>query len=179
MSCLSERLSELIYEHGGGIANGRKIKAIMPAGASSSLIVADEKALDTAMDYENVPSVGAQLGSASIIVVDDSVNMDWLVNKTTRFFNHESCGKCTPCREGTYWMKNITNRIVKGQAKYGDVELLYEVASQIKGKCLCALGEFSTEAVISGIDRFRTDFDKKTAAMLPKPWKKQWIKPPL
>jgi NADH-quinone oxidoreductase subunit F len=160
---LGTTFRELIYEYGGGIANGRKIKAIMPAGASSSLIVADEKALDTAMDYENVPSVGAQLGSASIIVVDDSINMDWLVNKTTRFFNHESCGKCTPCREGTYWMKNITNRIVKGQAKYGDVELLYEVASQIKGKCLCALGEFSTEAVISGIDRFRTDFDKKTS----------------
>jgi NADH-quinone oxidoreductase subunit F len=161
---LGTTFRELIFEHGGGIPNGRAIKAIMPAGASSSLIIADEKALDTAMDYESVPSVGAQLGSASIIVVDDSVGMDWLVNKTVRFFNHESCGKCTPCREGTYWMKNITSRIAQGNAKQGDVELLYDVASQIKGKCLCALGEFSTEAVISSIDRFRPDFDKITAA---------------
>jgi NADH-quinone oxidoreductase subunit F len=160
---LGATFRELIYEHGGGIMDGGQIKAIMPAGASSSLIVADDKALDTPMDYENVPNVGAQLGSASIIVIDETVGMDWLVNKTTKFFNHESCGKCTPCREGTYWMKHITTRIATGQGKQGDVELLYEVASQIKGKCLCALGEFSTEAVISSIDRFRPDFDRRTA----------------
>jgi NADH-quinone oxidoreductase subunit F len=136
----------------------------MPAGASSSLIIADEEALDTPMDYESVPSVGAQLGSASVIILDDSVGMDWLVNKTVKFFKHESCGKCTPCREGTYWMKHITNRIQQGKANQGDVDLLYEVAGQIKGKCLCALGEFSTEAVMSGIDRFRADFDKKISA---------------
>jgi NADH-quinone oxidoreductase subunit F len=161
---LGATFRELIYEHGGGIPGGREIKAIMPAGASSSLIIADEKALDTPMDYENVPSVGAQLGSASVIILDDSVGMDWLVNKTVRFFTHESCGKCTPCREGTYWMKHITNRIAQGKANQGDVDLLYEVAGQIKGKCLCALGEFSTEAVMSGIDRFRADFDKKISA---------------
>lgn len=154
---------ELIFEHGGGIRNGNSIKSIMPAGASSSLIVADDNALDTPMDYENVPSIGAQLGSASVIVIDDRVSMDWLVNKTVHFFAHESCGKCTPCREGTYWMKHITGRIADGQANRGDVELLYEVASQIKGKCLCALGEFSIEAVLSGIERFRADFDRAEA----------------
>lgn len=158
---LGATFRELIFEHGGGIPGGRSIKAIMPAGASSSLIIADEKALDTPMDYENVPTVGAQLGSASIIVIDDSVSMDWLVNKTVHFFSHESCGKCTPCREGTYWMKHITERIHEGQAAQGDIDLLYDVASQIKGKCLCALGEFSIEAVISGIERFRPDFDKQ------------------
>jgi NADH-quinone oxidoreductase subunit F len=161
---LGATFRELIYEHGGGIPGGHQIKAIMPAGASSSLIIADEKALDTPMDYENVPSVGAQLGSASVIILDDSVGMDWLVNKTVKFFTHESCGKCTPCREGTYWMKHITNRIAQGKANQGDVDLLYEVAGQIKGKCLCALGEFSTEAVMSGIERFRADFDKKISA---------------
>jgi NADH-quinone oxidoreductase subunit F len=157
---LGTTFRELIFEHGGGIPGDCQIKAIMPAGASSSLIVADEKALDTPMDYENVPSVGAQLGSASIIVIDDTVSIDWLINKTVHFFQHESCGKCTPCREGTYWMRHITSRITKGQANQGDIELLYEVASQMKGKCLCALGEFSIEAVISGIDRFRQDFDR-------------------
>jgi NADH-quinone oxidoreductase subunit F len=156
---LGTTFRELIFTHGGGIPGGRKIKAIMPAGASSSLIVADDKALDTPMDYENVPSVGAQLGSASIIVIDDSVSMDWLINKTVHFFKHESCGKCTPCREGTYWMQHLTERIHHGQAKWDDVILLQDVATGIKGKCLCALGDFSTEAVVSSIQRFRSDFE--------------------
>jgi len=161
---LGTTFRELIFEHGGGILNDHQIKAIMPAGASSSLIVATEQALDTPMDYENVPNVGAQLGSASVIVVDDSVSMDWLINKTVHFFKHESCGKCTPCREGTYWMMHLTERIHKGEAVWEDVLLLQNVATQIKGKCLCALGEFSIEAVLSGIERFPDDF--KTACGL-------------
>jgi NADH-quinone oxidoreductase subunit F len=158
---LGTTFRQLIYECGGGIPGEAKIKAIMPAGASSSLIVADDKALDTPMDYESVPEVGAQLGSASVIIIDDTVPMDWLIAKTVRFFQHESCGKCTPCREGTYWMKHITNRITNGQAKPEDLQLLHDVASQIKGKCLCALGDFSTEAVLTGLERFPGDFDAK------------------
>lgn len=158
---LGTTFRELIFEHGGGIPDGRAIKAIMPAGASSSLIVANETALDTPMDYESVPNVGAQLGSASIIVVDDSVNMAWLIDKTMHFFKHESCGKCTPCREGTFWMMHLTQRIDSGKAAWDDVELLHEVASQVRGKCLCALGEFSIEAVLSGIDRFKQDFEQR------------------
>ena len=149
---------ELIYVHGGGIPDSRQVKAIMAAGASSALIVATEEALDTPMDYESVPRLGAQLGSASVIIVDDSVSIDWVLHKTLHFFSHESCGKCTPCREGTYWMRHIIDRIHGGEAAWEDVELLNEVAQQIKGKCLCALGEFSIEAVISGIERFETDF---------------------
>jgi NADH-quinone oxidoreductase subunit F len=161
---LGTTFRELIFEHGGGIPDDKKIKAIMAAGASSSLIVADEKALDTPMDYESVPSLGAQLGSASVIVIDETVPIDWLIKKTVHFFQHESCGKCTPCREGTYWMKHLTERIAEGEASQADVELLYDVASQIKGKCLCALGEFSIEAVLTGIDRFQDDFDMGSKA---------------
>jgi len=164
---LGTTFRELIFTHGGGIPGGRKVKAIMPAGASSSLVVADDKALDTPMDYESVPSVGAMLGSASIIVIDDSVSMDWLINKTVRFFKHESCGKCTPCREGTYWMEHLTERIHHGQANWDDVILLTDVANGIKGKCLCALGDFATEAVISGIQRFRGDFEAKAPTAAP------------
>jgi NADH-quinone oxidoreductase subunit F len=164
---LGTTFRQLIFEHGGGMRPGRQIKAIMPAGASSSLIVANEQALDTPMDYESVPSVGAQLGSASVIIVDDSVGIDWVIKKTLRFFQHESCGKCTPCREGTYWMKHLAQRIQSGAGTPEDVELLYEVADQIKGKCLCALGEFSIEAVLSGIDRFRPDFEARTSAAQP------------
>jgi NADH-quinone oxidoreductase subunit F len=155
---LGTTFRELIFTHGGGLPEGRTIKAIMPAGASSSLIVATEQALDTPMDYESVPALGAQLGSASVIIIDDSVNLQWLLNKTLHFFKHESCGKCTPCREGTYWMMHITERLTSGQGTPQDVELLRSVASQIKGKCLCALGEFSIEAVLSGLDRFPEDF---------------------
>ncbi|MGB9672888.1 MAG: NADH-quinone oxidoreductase subunit NuoF [Anaerolineales bacterium] len=148
----------LIYEYGGGILDDRPIKAIMAAGASSALIVANETALDTPMDYESVPALGAQLGSASVIIVDDTVSIDWLINKTVHFFRHESCGKCTPCREGTFWMMHLTDRITAGEATWQDVELLKDVATQMRGKCFCALGEFSIEAVLSGIERFEGDF---------------------
>ena len=150
---------ELIYTHGGGVQDSRAVKAIMPAGASSSLIVVnDEKVLDTPMDYATVRTLGGDLGSASVIIIDDTVSMDWLLSKTIHFFKHESCGKCTPCREGTYWMSHIIDRIHHGQGTTGDVDLLLTVAKQIQGKCLCALGEFSTMAVVSGIERFPQDF---------------------
>jgi len=160
---LGTTFRELIYTHGGGIPDGKQIKAIMAAGASSSLIVANEAALDTPMDYESVPSLGAQLGSASVIIIDETISIDWLINKTMHFFRHESCGKCTPCREGTYWMSHLTERIHSGEAAKEDVDLLYDVANQVRGKCLCALGEFSIEAVLSGIDRFRADFNARVA----------------
>jgi len=159
---LGTTFRELIYDHGRGIPEGHKIKAIMPAGASSSLIIANDEALATPMDYESVPKVGAQLGSASVIVIDDSISIPWLLNKTIHFFKHESCGKCTPCREGTYWMMHLTERISKGEATKNDVMLLQDVANQLKGKCLCALGEFSIEAVLTGIERFPADFEAVT-----------------
>ncbi|MEW6084922.1 MAG: NADH-quinone oxidoreductase subunit NuoF [Chloroflexota bacterium] len=156
---------DLIYKHGGGVQDSRTVKAIMPAGASSSLILVDnDKILDTPMDYATVRTLGADLGSASVIVVDDTVPMDWLVNKTVHFFKHESCGKCTPCREGTYWMSHLTERIHGGHGSKADVDLLLNVAKQMQGKCLCALGEFSTMAVVSGIERFRQDFDHAVKA---------------
>jgi NADH-quinone oxidoreductase subunit F len=151
---------ELIYTHGGGIIDNHPIKGIMAAGASSSIIVADEKALDTPMDYASVRTLGGDLGSASVIVLDDTIGIDWVVNKTIHFFKHESCGKCTPCREGNYWMQHLTERIHAGEGDAADVELLNNVAKQMQGKCLCALGEFATMAVVTGIERFPDDFKK-------------------
>ena len=162
---LGTTFRELIYAHGGGVMDDRKVKAIMPAGASSSLIIVeDEKILDTPMDYATVRTLKADLGSASVIVIDDTVPLDWLINKTVHFFKHESCGKCTPCREGTYWMSHLTERIHDGHGTTADVDLLLNVAKQMQGKCLCALGEFSTMAVVTGIERFRQDFDKAVKA---------------
>jgi NADH-quinone oxidoreductase subunit F len=162
---LGTTFRELIYTHGGGVIDDRKVKAIMPAGASSSLImVDDEKVLDTPMDYATVRTLKADLGSASVIVIDETVPLDWLINKTVHFFKHESCGKCTPCREGTYWMSHLTERIHAGHGTTADVDLLLNVAKQIQGKCLCALGEFSTMAVVTSIERSRQDFDRVVKA---------------
>jgi NADH-quinone oxidoreductase subunit F len=162
---LGTTFRELIYTHGGGIPDGKKIKIIMPAGASSSLIPATEAALDTPMDYEAVQAqLGCPLGSASVIIVDESVNIAWLTERTASFFKHESCGKCTPCREGTYWMAKLTLHIHEGTATAEDIDLLDDVAKNMQGNCLCALGEFSTMAVRSGLALYRADFDAAIAA---------------
>jgi NADH-quinone oxidoreductase subunit F len=92
-----------------------------------------------------------------VIVIDDTVSMDWVIDKTIHFFKHESCGKCTPCREGNHWMLSLIKRI-RQDRKTEDVDLLHEVAIQMQGKCLCALGEFATMAVTTGIERFPADF---------------------
>jgi NADH-quinone oxidoreductase subunit F len=154
---------ELIYTYGGGVTDDRPVKAIMSAGASSAMIVADDKALDTPMDYASVRTLGADLGSASVIIINDSVNLDWVINKTIHFFKHESCGKCTPCREGTYWMMHLIDRIQRGEELEANIRLLRLVAKQMQNKCLCPLGEFSTMAVTTAIERFPADFNPSTA----------------
>jgi NADH-quinone oxidoreductase subunit F len=155
---LGTTFRELIYTHGGGLKSGRKVKAILPGGASSIVIKGTPKVLDTPMDYESVAGLGSALGSASVIVVDDSVSMLWVTKKIVHFFRHESCGKCTPCREGTYWMDQILHHVKSGKPSAKDVALLLAVAGQIRNKCLCPLGEFSIMALVSSIEQFPEDF---------------------
>lgn len=152
---------ELIFEHGGGIINDNEIKAVMSAGASSDVVKADEFCMATPLSYESCETrLKAPLGSASVIVLDENVDIAWLVSKTINFFKHESCGKCTPCREGTFWMNSIAQRMMKNEVISEDIDLLQNVALQMQGKCLCALGEFSTMAVVTSVDRFPADFEK-------------------
>lgn len=148
---------QLIFDHGGGLRDGRRVKAILPAGASSAILPGSDRVLDTPMDYESLVAIGSALGSASIIVIDDSVDMRWVVEKTCAFFKHESCGKCTPCREGTYWMYHLARRIAAGQDG-GRAALLGEVARGMQGKCLCALGEFAALPVVTALEHFPADF---------------------
>jgi len=159
---LGTTFRELIFEHGGGIPDGRSIKAILPAGASASILVATDDVLDTPMDYESLREIGSDLGSGSVIVVDDSVDIAWLAHKITSFFKHESCGKCTPCREGTYWMSQIFKHLQDGKATSKDIDLLDSVAQSIVGKCLCALGDFAAAQVVADIAHFRSDFEAHT-----------------
>ncbi len=156
---LGTTFRELLFEHAGGIPNGHAIKAILPAGASAPILPASEEVLDTRMDYESVPDVGSALGSASIIVIDETVDIAWVEYKITDFFEHESCGKCTPCRDGTYWMKHIFERIMDDTAQPHEIDLLHSVGIGVQGKCLCALGEFAALAVTSAVERFRPEFD--------------------
>ena len=153
---------KLIYELGGGILEDAPIKAILPAGASSAILRATDKVLDTPLEYDSIKKLGSDLGSGSVIVIDDTISMNWVIRKTIDFFEHESCGKCTPCREGTYWMSHLTQRIALDEMKDEDVDLLLDVANNIRGKCLCALGEFSVMGVITSVERFPEDFGRKS-----------------
>lgn len=160
---LGTTFRELIFDHAGGIPDGKAIKAVLPAGASAPILKATDEVLDTGMDYESVSAIGSALGSASIIVLDESVDISWAEAKITDFFEHESCGKCTPCREGTYWMKHIYERTMANDAAPEQIDLLYDVGKGIQGKCLCALGEFAALAVTSSIEHFRSDYDLHVA----------------
>jgi len=149
---------ELIYgeEFGGGIPNGKQLKAVLPSGGSAPIIVGD--ALDAPMTYEGLAEHGSLLGSASIIVMDETVDMVWAAMKLTHFFNHESCGKCTPCREGTFWLESIYRRILDGRGRDSDIKLLESVSNQMIGETLCALGEFATSPVLSTIKHFPEEY---------------------
>jgi NADH-quinone oxidoreductase subunit F len=150
---------QLIYELGGGVPGERAIKGILPAGASAPILPATDQVLDTPLDYESLQPLGSSLGSASVIVLDETVDIFRAAHRMVRFFKHESCGKCTPCREGTHWMLKIYDRIAAGRGRAADLITLEDVAQQIRGKCLCALGDFSTSPVLSTLNHFRQEYE--------------------
>jgi NADH-quinone oxidoreductase subunit F len=150
-------LRYLIEECGGGVPGGRAVKGILPAGASAPILPAG--VLDVPLDYESVQTAGSMLGSASFIIMDETVDMAWAAGKMVHFFKHESCGKCSPCREGTYWMEQVYHRLLDGGGRAGDVELLLDIADQMEGNCFCLLGEFSVSPVRSSILHFREEYE--------------------
>ncbi len=154
---LGTTFRELIYEHGGGIPNGRAIKAILPAGASAPMLTGE--ALDVQMDFESVPQAGSMLGSGSVIVIDETVCIVDAARRMTHFFKHESCGKCSPCREGTYWLVQLLDRIESGRGRMQDIDLIENVLDQIDGKCFCPLGEFARSPALSSLKHFRDEYD--------------------
>jgi NADH-quinone oxidoreductase subunit F len=155
---LGTPLRHLIEECGGGVPGGRAPKAILPAGASAPILPGDN--LEVPLDYESVQAAGSMLGSASFIVMDDTVDMVWAASKMIHFFKHESCGKCSPCREGTYWMENVYHRLLNGHGRADDVDLLLDISNQMDGNCFCLLGEFSICPVRSSIQHFRDEYER-------------------
>jgi NADH-quinone oxidoreductase subunit F len=149
-------LRELIFEHAGGLREGRSIKAIWVGG--SSVPVLGQEHLDTPLDYESLNAVGTFLGSGGCIVMDDSGSIVRATLRLASFYRHESCGKCTPCREGTGWMEKILQRIVDGEGRMEDLELLESIFGRISGKVLCALADGAVAPISSALKLFRDDF---------------------
>jgi NADH-quinone oxidoreductase subunit F len=155
---LGTTLRELIFDHGRGIPDGRGLKAIIPGGSSVPVFTAAE--LDVALDFDAVQAAGSYLGSAAVIVVDDRACMVQLGLRAEKFYMHESCGKCTPCREGTRWLVQLLDRIESGEGRQSDLDLLRNVCDRILGKSLCALGDFAVWCVASYVDRFYDEFQR-------------------
>ncbi len=154
---------EIIFgdQYGNGVPGGKKFKALLPSGGSAPIVTED--ALDATISYEGLEAYGSLLGSASLIVMDETVDIVWAARKLIHFFHHESCGKCTPCREGTYWLEKVYDRILSGQSRESDVKLLESIASQMKGETLCALGEFATSPVLSSVKLFPEEYYAKVS----------------
>ncbi len=154
-------LRDLIFgkEYAQGVRGNKNVKAILTAGASAPMLTAQH--LDTKLDYEAIAAAGSILGSASIIVLDEDTDIPWATQKMSEFFKHESCGKCTPCREGTYWLLVLMQRVNEGKASLQDIEMLSVVSSQIMGRTLCPLGEFATSPVTGSLKWFKNEYEAK------------------
>jgi NADH-quinone oxidoreductase subunit F len=150
-------LRELIYDVAGGIPGGRALKAVIPGGSSVPVLTPDQ--LDTPMDYDSIGAAGSFFGSAAIIVVDDRCCMVQLALRAAQFYMHESCGKCTPCREGTRWLVQLLTKLEEGRADEADLDLLDDVCERMLGRSLCALGDFAVYPVSSYFAKFRSEFE--------------------
>jgi NADH-quinone oxidoreductase subunit F len=155
---LGTSLRELVYDIGGGIPDGRELKAIIPGGSSVPVLAADE--VDTALDFDSMAARGTMLGSGAVIVMDDRCCMVQLGLRVAQFYMHESCGKCTPCREGTRWMVSILRKIEEGEASQGELDLLLNVCDRILGNCLCPLGDAAAMPVASYVAKFRDEYQR-------------------
>jgi len=150
-------LRELIYDVGGGVPGGRELKAVIPGGSSTSVLTADD--IDVKMDFTSLVEAGSSIGSAGVIVIDDRCCMVQLGIRVSQFYEHESCGKCTPCRVGTRWVTQILEKIEAGRGAQSDLDLLLSVCDRIMGKCLCPLGDAAAMPVQGFIKHFRAEFE--------------------
>jgi NADH-quinone oxidoreductase subunit F len=148
---------EIIYGLAGGPPAGRTVKAWFPGGSSAPVLTADD--LDLPYSFEAMADAGSMLGSGSIIIVDEAVSIPKLALRTARFYHHESCGKCTPCREGTNWTVKMLERVISGEATPLDLDIIASVQENIIGHCLCVLGDSMAMPVGSMVAKFRDEFE--------------------
>ena len=186
-------LGELIYDICGGMKPGRKLKAVIPGGSSAKVLRAGEhfkiKAKqpdgtmrekeigleDVVMDFDSLAAAGSMAGSGGVIVMDDSRDMVWALNNINEFYAHESCGQCTPCREGSLWMKKITGRMLDGGGVWRDPEVLKNVADNIAGRTICAFGEACSWPTQSFVTKFPEEFAARASKPLPPPTSPEYL----
>jgi NADH-quinone oxidoreductase subunit F len=167
-------LRDLVYDerYAGGIRDGRALKAVIPGGSSVPVLLPDQ--LDVPASFDGIASAGSMLGSAGIIVMDDTTCMVWAAQNLLHFYKHESCGKCTPCREGCDWLHRLLGKIERGEGQMRDLDLLLSVGGNIVGKTLCAFGDAAAEPVLSTVKRFRAEYEahiREGRCTLPAPWR--------
>ncbi|MDN6486534.1 MAG: NADH-quinone oxidoreductase subunit NuoF [Ancrocorticia sp.] len=146
-----------LLEYAGGIRSGHELKFWAVGGSSAPLFTPEH--LDVPLDYNSVKQAGSMLATRALMMFDETVSVVRVISRWTDFYQHESCGKCTPCREGTFWMRQIMHRLEEGKGQPGDVDLLYEIAGNIQGRSFCALGDAAATPIKSGIELFRGEFE--------------------
>lgn len=154
------KLTDLIYEVAGGIRNGKKLKAVVPGGSSVPILRADQIEGIT-MNAASLATVGTYLGTAGMCILDEDTDIVKFLYRITRFYDHESCGQCTPCREGTGWLRKLVGRFVEGEASAKDFDLLLDLCDNMEGRTICALADAAAWPVRNTILRFRNEFEKR------------------
>jgi NADH-quinone oxidoreductase subunit F len=149
--------SELL-EMAGGVRDGHQLKAVIPGGSSTPVLTGDVM-MTLTMDYDSIAKAGSMLGAGSVIVMDETTCMVSVLARISHFYYEESCGQCTPCREGTGWLSRIVHRIAAGQGSSADLDLLIDVSEKISGRTICALGDAAAMPVISFVKNFREEFE--------------------
>ncbi|WP_456428110.1 NADH-quinone oxidoreductase subunit NuoF [Rhodocaloribacter sp.] len=153
-------ITDLIYEVAGGMRGGKKLKAVVPGGSSTPILRADM--LDgVTMDAETLRDAGSMMGTGGMLVMDEDTDIVSWLRRVTHFYHHESCGQCTPCREGTGWLENIVTRIDEGEGRLRDLDLLIDLCSQMEGRTVCALADAAAWPVRYTVTRFRDEFEAK------------------
>ncbi|HTN44389.1 MAG TPA: NADH-quinone oxidoreductase subunit NuoF [Nitrospiria bacterium] len=150
-------LRELIFEQAGGVRGGKKIKAIIPGGASAAFLT--ESSLDVKMDFEAIAQVGSMLGSGGVTVMDEDTCMVWAALNLMEFFAHETCGKCSPCREGSSWLVQMMRRIEHGHGRTEDLDHLVRICNNIGGKTVCAFGDAEIAPILSTLRHWRSEYE--------------------
>ena len=147
----------IIYDAAGGIKDDKKLKAVIPGGSSVPVLTADE--IDVKMDFDSVAAIGSLLGSGGVIVMNEETCMVKALLRISKFYAHESCGQCTPCREGTTWLRKTLQRVYEGEALPGDLDQLMDVAFNMMGTTICALSDAAAMPVRSFLQKFRKEFE--------------------
>lgn len=158
---MGSNLKDIIFKHAGGMKKDKKLKAVIPGGMSAPVLKEDE--IDIKMDFDSLVEANSMLGSAAIVVIDEDTSMLDVLKVVAKFYSHESCGQCTPCRIGTSWINKIVKRIAEGQGKKEDIDSIIRLASNIKGKTLCPLGDAAALPILSIAQKFREEIESYLA----------------